>query len=73
MVRVLGIGRNEYIAIMNKCKAKRLLWRVNKSLARDYLPEQPLAPAAMQPWWQVSTVNIGEACSWLSNQAAQAV
>ena len=24
--------------VMNKCKTKQLLWRVNKSLARGYLP-----------------------------------
>jgi hypothetical protein len=26
MLRVTGIGRNEYIALMNACKAKKLLW-----------------------------------------------
>ena len=59
MVRVTGIGRNEYIATMNKCKAKKLLWRVNKALAKEFLPTEPLVPAAMQPWWLVATVNIG--------------
>ena len=59
MVRVTGIGRNEYIATMNKCKAKKLLWRVNKALAKEFLPTEPLTPAAMQPWWLVSTVNLG--------------
>ena len=62
-MRVLGIGRNEYIALMNKSKARKLLWRVNKSIAKEYLPEQPLMPAALQPWWHVATVNVG-ACSW---------
>ena len=65
VVRVLGIGRNEYIAIMNKCKAKKLLWRVNKALAKEFLPEQPLVPAALQPWWHVAIVNVGESSDQL--------
>lgn len=61
MLRVTGIGRNEYIALMNACKAKRLLWRVNKGIARDLLPAAPL-DVKMEPWWGVQVVNVGE-CS----------
>ncbi|WIA36338.1 hypothetical protein OEZ86_007659 [Tetradesmus obliquus] len=60
MLRVTGIGRNEYIALMNACKAKRLLWRVNKGIARDLLPAAPL-DVKMEPWWGVQVVNVGEA------------
>ena len=59
IVRVVGVGRNEYIAIMNKCKAKKLLWRMNKSVMKDYLPQEPLDLDA-QPWWGVNTVNLGQ-------------
>ena len=59
IVHVVGIGRNEYIATMNKCKAKKLLWRVNKSIAKEFLPTEPLA-LEVQPWWQVGVVNLGE-------------
>eukprot|EP00798_Chlamydomonas_sp_ICE-L_P005845 gene5845-6131_t len=59
-LRVLGVGRNEYIAILNGCKAKKLMWRVNRSVARELLPTEPL-PVQMQPWWMVSVVNLGEA------------
>jgi hypothetical protein len=38
-LRLTGVGRNEYIAILNACKSKKLLWRVNKGLARDLLPQ----------------------------------
>lgn len=59
-VRVLGIGRNEYIAMLNQCKGRRLMWRMNpKGLARELLPTQPCRPL-MQPWWLVSVVNIGK-------------
>ena len=73
-LRVLGIGRNAYISIMNACKAKKgLLWRMSsaKAVARDLLPSEP-RPTSMQPWWLVSVVNLGEMgcdvflyCSWL--------
>jgi hypothetical protein len=39
---VLGIGRNEYIAALNACKARRLMWRANlnrDSIVREHLPQ----------------------------------
>ena len=42
IVRLVGIGRNEYIATMNKCKAKKLLWRVNRAIVKDLLPTEQL-------------------------------
>lgn len=59
IVQLVGIGRNEYIAIMNKCKAKKLLWRVNKSIAKEFLPTTPL-DVNMQPWWNVGVVNLSK-------------
>jgi len=58
-LKVVGVGRNEYIAIMQQAKSKRLMWRVNKGLVRDLLPERPrsVQPAA---WWRVCVVNLGE-------------
>jgi len=61
-VQQVGIGRNEYIAIMNKCKAKKLLWRVNKSIAKEFLPVTPL-DINMQPWWTVGVVNLSGLCA----------
>ena len=29
IVQVMGIGRNEYIAMLNQCKGRRLMWRMN--------------------------------------------
>jgi len=62
IVQQVGIGRNEYIAIMNKCKAKKLLWRVNKSIAKEFLPVTPL-DINMQPWWAVGVVNLSRSSS----------
>ncbi|CAD7697174.1 unnamed protein product [Ostreobium quekettii] len=59
IVRKLGIGRNEYIAILDSCKAKKLLWRVNKGIAKEMLPSEPLN-IPLEPWWKVSVVNVSE-------------
>lgn len=58
IVRLVGIGRNEYIATMNKCKAKKLLWRVNRSIVKDLLPTDQL-DTEKQDWWIAHVVNIG--------------
>jgi len=42
---------------MNQCKAKRLLWRMNKSVARDLLPQEPL-PVQVQPWHLCRVVTL---------------
>ena len=57
-MRSVGIGRNEYISIMNRCKAKKLLWRVNKAIVKEMLPTEPV-DIEMQPWWIVNVVNLG--------------
>lgn len=59
IVRIVGIGRNEYIATMNKCKAKKLLWRMNKAVVKEHLPTEPLE-FNKQPWWIAHVVNLGE-------------
>ena len=55
---MVGIGRNEYIATLNKCKAKKLLWRVNRAIAREHLPAEPLRLAKCD-WWIAHVVNLG--------------
>ena len=50
--------QNEYIGIMEKCKSKKLLWRVNKSYARELLPREPL-PVQLLPWHLMQVVNMG--------------
>lgn len=57
-MRLVGIGRNEYIATMNKCKAKKLLWRVNRSIVKEHLPTEQL-DSEKQDWWIAHVVNIG--------------
>jgi hypothetical protein len=52
-VRLLGIGRNQYIDIMNTYRAKKLFRRRNP---KDLLPTQPVPGIPLLWWWQV---NIG--------------
>lgn len=58
-VRVVGVGRNEYIAIMVQAKSKKLLWRMNKGIVKDLLPSEPKVMEP-EPWWTVNLVNLSE-------------
>lgn len=58
-LREVGVGRNQYIAIMQQAKSKKLLWRMNKGIVKDMLPSEPCSPAP-DPWWTVHLVNLGE-------------
>ncbi|XP_024377008.1 uncharacterized protein [Physcomitrium patens] len=57
VLRLTGIGRNEFIDIMNKCRAKKLMWKLNKSIVKEMLPTQPVN-FRMEPWWVVCFVNL---------------
>jgi len=50
--RLLGIGRNQYIDIMNKVRSKKWTWRFNKSILREQLPLQPI-DTKIDYWWIV--------------------
>lgn len=49
-VRLLGIGRNEYIDLMNQCRSGRKLFR--RRNVKDHLPSKP-ARIPIEPWWVV--------------------
>ncbi len=56
-VRLLGIGRNEYINAMNTSRTNRsfALFRKKETQLENLLPAQPV-DTVLQPWW---LVNIG--------------
>ncbi|CAI9753531.1 unnamed protein product [Fraxinus pennsylvanica] len=56
-LRLTGIGRNEFIDIMNKCRSKKIMWKLNKSIARELLPTEPV-DFAIEPWWGACLVNF---------------
>ncbi|KAF5740192.1 hypothetical protein HS088_TW11G00258 [Tripterygium wilfordii] len=55
--RLTGIGRNEFIDIMNKCRSKKIMWKLNKSIAKELLPAQPV-DFPIESWWGVCLVNF---------------
>ncbi|XWS14962.1 hypothetical protein CRYUN_Cryun35bG0053400 [Craigia yunnanensis] len=55
--RLTGIGRNEFIDIMNKCRSKKIMWKLNKSIAKELLPTQPV-DFPIEPWWGICLVNF---------------
>ncbi|XP_062197378.1 uncharacterized protein LOC133900276 isoform X2 [Phragmites australis] len=42
---------------MNKCRSKKLMWKLNKSIAKEMLPTQPV-DFSVEPWWGVCLVNF---------------
>uniref|UniRef100_A0A5S6Q9H8 FAM91 N-terminal domain-containing protein n=1 Tax=Trichuris muris TaxID=70415 RepID=A0A5S6Q9H8_TRIMR len=56
-VRLLGIGRNQYINLMNQCRS--LKKSTSKKAIRDLLPRIPVK-FDIQPWWLVETGSLLE-------------
>jgi hypothetical protein len=48
-LRLLGIGRNQYIDLMNQSRSGRKLFR--KRNAREFLPTKPVQKMVIEPWW----------------------
>ncbi|KAJ3440194.1 protein fam91a1 [Anaeramoeba flamelloides] len=56
IVRLVGIGRNQYIDIANKLKKKSFSFFLKKKdkQIRELLPKRPVRPSSdMQPWFEV--------------------
>ena len=56
IVRVIGVGRNEFIDILNRCRGK-FMWKLNKAAARDLLPAEPRS-IELRSWWTVEAVAV---------------
>ncbi|KAK4012095.1 protein FAM91A1 [Daphnia magna] len=57
-LRLLGIGRNQYIDLMNQSRSGRKLFR--KRNAKEFLPTKPLKKMVIEPWWLVHIGSITE-------------
>ncbi|KAK3746262.1 hypothetical protein QZH41_016510 [Actinostola sp. cb2023] len=53
-LRLLGIGRNQYIDLMNQCRSSKKFFR--RKPVKDLLPTKPVALKVLEHWW---TVHIG--------------
>uniref|UniRef100_A0A3Q2YY23 Family with sequence similarity 91 member A1 n=1 Tax=Hippocampus comes TaxID=109280 RepID=A0A3Q2YY23_HIPCM len=56
-LRLLGIGRNQYIDLMNQCRSSKKFFR--RKSARDLLPSKPVE-ISVEPWWVAQTGYITE-------------
>lgn len=61
-LRLLGIGRNQYIDIMNELRStyRRFLGIGVKRSARSLLPDKPDKNVPIEPWWFVNAGYITE-------------
>ncbi|XP_067121180.1 protein FAM91A1 isoform X2 [Centruroides vittatus] len=49
-LRLLGIGRNQYIDLMNKCRSSKKIFGVRLKSVRELLPVKPI-DVPIEPWW----------------------
>ncbi|XP_053102914.1 protein FAM91A1 isoform X2 [Hemicordylus capensis] len=56
-LRLLGIGRNQYIDLMNQCRSSKKFFR--RKTARDLLPVKPVE-ISIEAWWVVQAGYITE-------------
>ncbi|XP_038057164.1 protein FAM91A1-like isoform X2 [Patiria miniata] len=57
-LRLLGIGRNQYIDIMNQCRSSKKFFR--RRPIKDLLPVKPIDSIVLEPWWIVQAGYITE-------------
>lgn len=49
-MRILGIGRNQYIDLMNVNRSNKKLFRRSKS-TKEILPQKPVDNISIEPWY----------------------
>lgn len=60
-LRLLGIGRNQYIEIMNQCRSsKKFFGVIRRAPHKDLLPSKPVKKVLIEPWWIVNPGYITE-------------
>lgn len=60
VLRLLGIGRNQYIELVNMCKSTKSFFSLKKKNLRSVLPPKPIE-IAIEPWWIIHVGYITEA------------
>uniref|UniRef100_A0A2R5LL69 Protein FAM91A1 n=1 Tax=Ornithodoros turicata TaxID=34597 RepID=A0A2R5LL69_9ACAR len=59
-LRLLGIGRNQYIDLMNQSRSSRRFFSVRRKSIRDLLPAKPVPEISIEPWWMVHVGYVTE-------------
>lgn len=74
-LRLLAVGRNQYIELMNTCRSTKKFFR--KKPVRDLLPTKPAVLKVLEPWWMVQIGYVTEddirMCSNAEHQAIDTV
>ena len=55
----MGIGRNQYIDLMNQSRSTRKFGFFKKS-SKDLLPSRPVDSVPILPWWQMNVGYVTE-------------
>lgn len=58
-LRILGIGRNQYIDLMNQCRSRIFLGIIRRPI-RELLPKRPVKNIVIEYWWKVNPGYITE-------------
>merc|ERR1712137_1459090 len=58
-VRLLGIGRNQFIDIMNQCRQKTWIWNKKKNIIQKLLPTEA-KDFDLEHWWEVRLSSTNE-------------
>lgn len=66
-LRLLGIGRNQYIDLMNQCRSSKKFFR--RRPVKELLPGQPIEEVSIEPWWVAQVGYITEDDIRLCNNA----
>ena len=58
-LRILGIGRNQYLDLMNQCRSRKFLGMIRKPI-KELLPNRPIKNVIIEHWWKVFAGYITE-------------
>ncbi|XP_032220338.2 protein FAM91A1 [Nematostella vectensis] len=74
-LRLLGIGRNQYIDLMNQCRSSKKFFR--RKPVKELLPSKPVSLKVLEPWWDVQIGYVTEddirMCSAAEHQAIDSI
>lgn len=59
-LRLLGIGRNQYLDIMNQHRTSKKLFSLIKKVNAELLPSSPVKSIPIEPWWIINPGYITE-------------
>jgi len=59
-LRLLGIGRNQYLDIMNQHRTSKKFFSIMKKVNNELLPSSPVKNIPIEPWWIINPGYITE-------------